>query len=52
MLFRSAGIENKLSNQGFIAKAPEAVVNGAREDAAKLRALIEKLDASAAAMKK
>ena len=47
-----AGIENKLSNQGFIAKAPEVVVNGAREDAAKLRALIEKLDASAAAMKK
>ena len=47
-----AGIENKLSNQGFIAKAPAAVVNGAREDAAKLRALIEKLDASAAAMKK
>ena len=47
-----AGIENKLSNQGFIAKAPEAVVNGAREDAAKLRALIEMLDASAAAMKK
>ena len=47
-----AGIENKLSNQGFIAKAPEAVVNGAREDAAKLRALIEKLDASAAVMKK
>ena len=47
-----AGIENKLSNQGFIAKAPESVVNGAREDAAKLRALIEKLDASAAVMKK
>ena len=47
-----AGIENKLSNQGFIAKAPEAVVNGAREDAAKLRALIEKIDSSAAAMKK
>ena len=47
-----AGIENKLSNQGFLAKAPEAVVNGARADAEKLRALIEKLDASAAAMKK
>ena len=47
-----AGIENKLNNQGFLAKAPEAVVNGAKEDAAKLRALIEKLDASAAAMKK
>ena len=47
-----AGIENKLSNQGFLAKAPEAVVSGARADAEKLRALIEKLDASAAAMKK
>ena len=47
-----AGIVNKLNNQGFLAKAPEAVVNGARADAEKLRALIEKLDASAAAMKK
>mgnify|MGYP001379813540 CR=1 FL=1 len=47
-----AGIENKLKNEGFLAKAPEAVVNGARADAEKLRALIEKLDASAAAMKK
>ena len=43
---------NKLNNPGFMAKAPEAVINGAREDAAKLQALIEKLDASAAAMKK
>ena len=47
-----AGIMNKLNNTGFMAKAPEAVINGAREDAAKLQALIEKLDASAAAMKK
>ena len=47
-----AGIMNKLNNSGFMAKAPEAVINGAREDAAKLQALIEKLDASAAAMKK
>ena len=47
-----AGIENKLKNEGFLAKAPEAVVSGARADAEKLRALIEKLDASAAAMKK
>ncbi len=47
-----AGIEGKLKNEGFLAKAPEAVVNGARADAEKLRALIEKLDASAAAMKK
>ena len=47
-----AGIENKLKNEGFLAKAPEAVINGARADAEKLKALIEKLDASAAAMKK
>ena len=47
-----AGIENKLKNEGFLAKAPEAVVNGARADAEKLKALIEKLDASAATMKK
>ena len=47
-----AGIESKLKNEGFLAKAPEVVVNGARADAEKLRALIEKLDASAAAMKK
>ena len=47
-----AGIMNKLNNPGFMGKAPEAVINGAREDAAKLTALIEKLDASAAAMKK
>ena len=46
------GIENKLKNEGFLAKAPEAVINGARADAEKLKALIEKLDASAAAMKK
>ena len=47
-----AGIMNKLNNPGFMAKAPKAVINGAREDAAKLQALLEKLDASAAAMKK
>ena len=47
-----AGIENKLSNEKFLAKAPEAVVNGARADAEKLKALIEKLNASTAAMKK
>lgn len=47
-----AGIMGKLSNPGFLAKAPEAVINGAKDDAAKLKALIEKLDASAAAMKK
>ncbi|MBR3561329.1 MAG: valine--tRNA ligase [Oscillospiraceae bacterium] len=47
-----AGIEGKLSNENFVSKAPEAVVNAEREKAVKLRALIEKLDASAAAMKK
>ncbi|MDO4812661.1 MAG: valine--tRNA ligase [Eubacteriales bacterium] len=47
-----AGIMGKLSNPGFLAKAPEAVINGAKDDAAKLKALIEKLDASAATMKK
>jgi len=47
-----AGIEGKLKNENFVSKAPEAVVNAEREKAEKLRALIEKLDASAAAMKK
>ena len=46
------GIENKLRNEGFLAKAPEAVINGAKEDAAKLRALIEKLAESEKAMRK
>ena len=47
-----AGIEGKLKNENFVSKAPEAVVNAEREKAEKLRALIDKLDASAAAMKK
>ena len=47
-----AGIEGKLKNENFVSKAPEAVVNAEREKAEKLRALIEKLEASAAAMKK
>jgi len=44
-------IEGKLSNPGFLAKAPEAVVNGEKEKAEMLRTLIAKLDESAAAMK-
>ena len=47
-----AGIEGKLKNENFVSRAPEAVVNAEREKAEKLKALIEKLDASAAAMKK
>jgi len=46
-----ARIEKKLSNAGFVAKAPEAVVNGEREKAEKARALIAKLQESAEAMK-
>lgn len=46
-----ARIEQKLSNEKFVSKAPEAVVNAEREKAEKARALIAKLDESAAAMK-
>jgi valyl-tRNA synthetase len=41
----------KLSNQNFVSRAPEAVVNAEREKAEKARALIAKLEESAAAMK-
>ncbi len=44
-------IEAKLSNEAFTAKAPENIVNAERERAEKARALIAKLDESAAAMK-
>ena len=47
-----AGIEGKLKNEAFVSKAPAAVVNAEREKAEKLKALIEKLDASAKAMQK
>jgi valyl-tRNA synthetase len=42
--------EAKLSNEKFVAHAPEAVVTAEREKAAKYRELIAKLDESAAAM--
>ncbi len=41
-----AGIEKKLSNPGFLAKAPEAVVAGEREKAEKLRQMLEQLEQS------
>ncbi len=43
-------IEAKLANESFTSRAPEAVVNAEREKADKARALIAKLDESAAAM--
>jgi valyl-tRNA synthetase len=46
-----ARLESKLSNAGFTAKAPEAVVAAEREKADKARALIAKLEESAAAMR-
>ena len=40
------GMEKKLSNPGFLAKAPEQVVSNEREKAEKLRALIQQLEES------
>ena len=45
-----AGLMGKLNNPGFLANAPEAVVAGEKEKAEKLKALVEKLTASEAAM--
>ena len=47
-----ASLEGKLSNEGFISRAPEAVVNAEREKAQKTRDLIASLEQSEAAMKK
>ncbi len=47
-----ASLEGKLSNEKFISRAPEAVVNAEREKAAKTRDLIDQLEQSEAAMKK
>ena len=46
------GIEAKLNNEAFTSKAPANIVQQQREQADKLRALIAKLDESAAAMSK
>ncbi|MBQ1674954.1 MAG: valine--tRNA ligase, partial [Oscillospiraceae bacterium] len=46
-----ARIEGKLRNESFVSKAPEAVVNAEREKAEKAKALIAKLEESAAGMK-
>ena len=44
------GLEGKLSNPGFLNKAPQAVVAGERERAARLDAVIAKLEEQLAAM--
>ena len=45
-------LESKLSNEKFVSRAPEAVVNAEREKAAKHRDLIAQLEQSLAAMNK
>ena len=47
-----ASLEGKLSNEKFVSRAPEAVVNAEREKAAKTRDLIAQLSDSLDAMKK
>ena len=47
-----SSLEGKLSNDKFVSRAPEAVVNAEREKAAKARDLIAQLEQSEAALKK
>ena len=47
-----ASLEGKLSNEKFVSRAPEAVVNAEREKAAKTRDLIAQLTESLSAMQK
>ena len=47
-----SSLEAKLSNEKFVGRAPEAVVNAEREKAAKTRDLIAQLEQSLAAMEK
>ncbi len=46
-----AMLEGKLSNEKFVARAPEAVVNAEKEKAAKARSLILQLEQSEASLK-
>ena len=47
-----AGLMGKLSNENFVARAPETVVKAEREKAQKAQALIAQLEESEAALKK
>ena len=44
-------IRGKLNNEGFVAKAPEAVVKAEREKAEKFEALLKQLNESEARLK-
>ena len=46
-----AMLEGKLSNEKFISRAPEAIVNAEKEKAAKARSLIIQLEESETALK-
>jgi valyl-tRNA synthetase len=46
-----SSLEAKLSNEKFVSRAPEAVVNAEREKAQKTKDLIAQLEDSEAAMK-
>ncbi|MGM9554051.1 MAG: valine--tRNA ligase [Faecousia sp.] len=46
-----AAIRGKLNNEGFVAKAPETVVNAEREKAEKFEALLKQLNESEARLK-
>ena len=47
-----ASVEGKLSNEKFVSRAPEAVVEAERQKAQKTRDLIAQLEQSEAAMQK
>ena len=47
-----SSVEGKLSNEKFVSRAPEAVVEAERQKAQKTRDLIAQLEQSEAAMKK
>ena len=47
-----SALEGKLSNENFVSRAPEAIVNAEKEKAERARALIQQLEQSEAALKK
>ena len=47
-----ASLEGKLSNESFVSRAPEKVVNDQREKLAKAKALLEQLEESEKRLKK